>query len=617
MRASAGPIASGDPPEPPRRPPGLDEHAARRAATAFAALALGVAAAYVFVAATVPYHSTDGLLFGRWSRLIGQDGGFEHPGLLTGYYHRPLFYVLQGWMWHAFGFSEWSGRLLSLTFGLLLGFALAGLARTASGWRRGPAVLAGGAAVAVLIATPDAIRDAAGGQTDVPAAALLALCGWLAWRRPQGPLAVAGLVAAAAAAGLSKPSAFPGLAGLALAILVADGRRGASRRLGPLAAIGAGTALALVYAIWESHRLGFGLADFLRGANGDAGSALDRAAVDYFGAVNGQMRRSVVLGFEWLGPYLVVPLTYAIAYAAVRGAGRRHRRSADWALGCALVGSVALPLAAQSATTAEVGPWHADRPVALLASLAFLAGLWFVRDASPRAQPGVVAVRRLAIWMAVPLAAWVVISPSTTRYLSPAWPALLVLMGMLLAAALDGLGSRRPLWAAALVGAVLAVAVADLRNLDGLGTARDGSISSLRAVRELGVAGWFDRARARRAADPGLAALLDATRSAMRPGDVLVTSDSRLGFYFPGRVRHVVARSCRDLRGADVFVLMLRISDQLDAGGRRRLDPAVRRLVYRADLRDPRRWERCADPRLRLSGEVPGVFRVYRLQQRG
>ena len=52
------------------------------------------------------------------------------PMLVADSLDRPLFYVLQGWLWAAFGFHQALGRVLSLIFSVVLLGAIAWLART-------------------------------------------------------------------------------------------------------------------------------------------------------------------------------------------------------------------------------------------------------------------------------------------------------------------------------------------------------------------------------------------------------------------------------------------------------------------------------------------------------
>jgi len=73
------------------------------------------------VAVVIPIHAQDALAFGEWSRLISEDWHVRQAAATAQGYGRPLFYVIQGWLWGAFGFSETVGRLLSGLFSGLLG----------------------------------------------------------------------------------------------------------------------------------------------------------------------------------------------------------------------------------------------------------------------------------------------------------------------------------------------------------------------------------------------------------------------------------------------------------------------------------------------------------------
>ena len=79
---------------------------------ATAAIFFGVA---VLVAIAFPLHASDALTFGEWSRLIAQ-----HWHHVLDPSTRPLFYVLQGSLWHVAGYSDTSGRLLCGLFSVIL-----------------------------------------------------------------------------------------------------------------------------------------------------------------------------------------------------------------------------------------------------------------------------------------------------------------------------------------------------------------------------------------------------------------------------------------------------------------------------------------------------------------
>lgn len=134
------------------------------------------------IAVVIPIHWQDALTFSEWSRLISDHWHLHYASATAQEYGRPLFYVLQGWLWGIFGFSEISGRLLSLAFSVLLLAALVWLVRDRD-W--GP--LAGLLAAVALISTPTFAFHVVSGLTDIPVAALVALAGALVWGYRPGP----------------------------------------------------------------------------------------------------------------------------------------------------------------------------------------------------------------------------------------------------------------------------------------------------------------------------------------------------------------------------------------------------------------------------------------------
>jgi 4-amino-4-deoxy-L-arabinose transferase-like glycosyltransferase len=107
---------------------GRGECALRLLRLAFAATALLTLATGLLLAVTVPFHSGDALAYGEWSRLIAMEWSIRFPAITDQTYHRPFFYVVQGVLWGVFGFHEWIGRLLALSFTVLLVAATAWLA---------------------------------------------------------------------------------------------------------------------------------------------------------------------------------------------------------------------------------------------------------------------------------------------------------------------------------------------------------------------------------------------------------------------------------------------------------------------------------------------------------
>lgn len=566
-------------------------------------------AAALLVALTVPYHHTDGLLFGRWSRLIADHGSLMMDDVGVAELQRPLFYVLQGGLWYVTGFAEWTGRLLSLAFAVLLAWALFALGRRVTGSTRGGIV-----AVVVLVAVPDFARDAFAGQTDIPTAALLAAAGVALWALPPGPRRAVLLALCAAGAALAKPSALPAILGLGLAALVGPRAELVRRFAWSTVPLGVGGVLAIVYEYAAASARDMTLQELLGGTGPNPDASELAAASDFFSAVNAQVRSSVILGAEWLGPYLVVPLLFTLAYVPLRALGLAQRRSVDVAAPVAVVLSIVLPLIAQGQSSVDVGPWHLDRPAALLASAIFLALLALARYAPEEQALSPLWARRLLLWLVPPLLAWIVLSPSNTRYLAPAWPALLVLVGAVITTAAAGAALRRPVAGAAVVAMIALVGLADLRNLDALGSQPDGSISAWTAVRELGVSGWFDREAARHAADPALAEEIAAVRASLPPGGRVLSTDGRLGFFWPYQLSHERLGDCGSLRDVDVFVLITSTLSALDEERREDLPASSRRELDRGPAGAVSYWKACPDPRLELTAERAGAYAVFRVR---
>lgn len=559
------------------------------------------AAAMAFVAVTVPFHATDALIYGRWSRLIALDGGIAFDGIGSGYLHRPLVYVVQGWLWGLLGFHEWIGRVWALLFLALLVWAVVRLAALDRG-----GALAGALAGLLLVASPDVVALGAAGLTDVPVAALAAATGLLALapsRRP--PLVDAALIALSAAlAALAKPSAFFALAGIGLALLVGPRAQLAARLVRRGAPLVAGGALALAWDAIQAARTDVPLTDFLQGAD----APLAGAVTALYAELNAQSRGSFIAAMEWLGPYLVLPLLFGLLYAVLRVAGRPHRQAVTWGAPAALALAIVLPLLADGAA----GPFDPDRPVALLATLALIVPLWLARDCPPEEAPTRAHLARMLVWAAPPTLAWIVSAPFQTRYLSPAWAPLYVLVAAALWTALRGLQARRAGLGWVVVAVLCVVALVDLRNLDGLGSGADGSIDATRAVRELGVTGWFDADRARAAADPSLAALRDATGAALAERDGgLVTSDGRLGFYWPERVTRAEPQTC-----AAVEPYALLVVTEARTGLTAEREARVDDEAVGGNATDPAFWRACRAPRLTELAARPGEFTVFAVEAR-
>lgn len=577
----------------------------RRAMGAVVALFL---VALTWAAIWVPFHATDALIYGRWSRLIALGGPVADVSLGAGYLHRPVLYVGQGWLWELFGFHEWIGRLWALLFLFVLVYAVWRLAAQDAGGH-----VTGALAAVLLVATPDVVSLGAAGLTDVPVAAMVALTGLLVLGRldraggSSRMVLAAGILLAAALAGLTKPSAFIALAGIGLALLIGPRATLAARVVWRGVPLAAGTVLALVWAAIQAHRLGFGLTDFLKGTD----ETLSTGVVNFYEQLNAQSRGSFIAGMEWLGPYLTLPLIFGIVYAVVRVAGRPHRLAATIAAPVAIVLSWLLPFLADPAGGA-VGPYDLDRPIAVLGTLALFVPLWLSRDCPPQEAPSRTQLARMLAWALLPTVAWITSAPFQTRYLSPAWAPLFVLVALALWTALRGLAVRGPRWAWAVVAIVCVLGVVDLRNVDGLGSRPDGSVDAARTVRELGVSGWFDTDRARAAADPTLAALVGSTGAALAEPGRLLSVDGRLGFYWPLRTVRGDPQRCADLRGFRTFVAVISASG-LDARREARLSDRDLAEATGGRAAQIQFWQRCRDPVLRPLRILPGQFAVFRV----
>jgi 4-amino-4-deoxy-L-arabinose transferase-like glycosyltransferase len=579
--------------------------AMRRALGAVVALFL---VALTWVAIWVPFHATDALIYGRWSRLIGLEGGIHFDGIGAGYLQRPLVYVVQGWLWDLFGFHEWIGRLWSLVFVAVLVWAVWRLAALDRGGK-----IVGAIAAVLLVATPDVVSLGAAGLTDVPVAAMVALTGVLVLlpddRWPRW-LLFGAIVVAAALAGLAKVSAFFALFGLGLALFIGARERLLTRLVWRGVPLAIGALLALAWNAVEAHHIGASLGDFLRGVD----EAPSNGVVAYYAQLNAQSRGSFIAGMEWLGPYLTLPLLFGLIYGAVRLIGRPHRLAATIAAPAGLVLSFLLPALASPGTSGAVGPWDLDRPAAVVCTLLLVVPLWWSRDCPEEEAPTRAHLARMFIWAAPPTLAWIASAPFQTRYLSPGWAPLYVMIAASLWTALRGtMAARGPRWGWAVVAVLILIAVVDLRNLDGLGSRPDGSISAARAIGDLGVSGWFHTDEARSGADPDLGALVDATGSALEqdPGKLL-SVDGRLGFYWPLRAVRGEPQRCDDLRGYGTLVVT-QSATGLDEEREAELTRGELAEATGGAAADPAFWTRCRDPATRQLAANPGSFAVFRV----
>ena len=546
------------------------------------AAAIGWLTTFLFVASAfmlavvIPIHAQDALTFGEWSRLISQHWHFHYAAATVQEYGRPLFYVLQGWLWGIFGFHEPVGRVLSGLFSVLLLVALALLVRERA-WGRLAACLA----ALALVATPVFAQQVASGLTDIPVAALVALTGALLWgRRPSVVRAVAaGIVAALAM--LAKPSAFLALVGLALALLLVEGglRTRLVYRVVPVAA---GIGLGLVYDASQAHYTHQSLQSFMQAGVNSA----------YYRALAADSRRYAVFDGAWFGDGLRVAAFFALAYLMLRAVGLRHRMAAAAGVPLAVLCSWLGPWIAAHESQASVGSLHsAGAAVVALGTAAFLAAAVVAFDEAVATRRELLA---LAIWAAPTAVAWAVYGAYDQRLLLPAWPPLLALIVLAALPAASGWARRGAIAVAVPVAAFAVVIAENVYNLDGLG---HSGWSELRRTND-----WLDRDDTRAIVLPALSRALVVARREMRPGDDLVSPEGAFRFYFPGHVEQSYPNSCEFLHRFRVFVLTT------DEGTQR----YMRDFLHVSP--DPTFWASCKYPHLTQLTSGSEGYAVFRVQ---
>jgi len=528
------------------------------------------------IAVVIPIHAQDALTFGEWSRLISEHWNFHFAAATAQEYGRPLFYVLQGWMWGIFGFSEVSGRLLSGVFSLLLLGALVWLVRDRDWGGLASALIA-----VALIASPTFAFNVVSGLTDVPVAALIALAGALVWGYRPGPARAVVLGVVCALAMLAKPSALLALVALAAAqLLVNESWR--SRLLYRVTPILAGIGVGLVYDLTQARYVHQGLRTFLQSG----------VTADFYSALAAEARRYAVLDGSWFGDGLRLAAFFAFLYVLLRIAGVSHRFAVFVALPFSIVVSWLGPWLAADQDRITVGALHSTGAALAAAGTAvFLAfGAWSHSDAVASR----VELARFAIWALPSALAWVVYGAYDTRLLAPAWPPLLVLVVLAALPAASVFARRGPL-ALAVPFALFAIVVAsNVYNIDGL---RKSGWDELRRTDDR-----FDRDATRAIVLPAFSRALVAARKEMQPHDLLISPEGAFRFYFPGRVEQSFPNGCHDLQRFRVFVLLT------DEGTKRYMDDFLHVPS------DPAFWAACTAPRTKQLTDGSEGYAVFRVE---
>jgi hypothetical protein len=536
-----------------------------------AALAGVFLAAGVFVAFAMPYRFWDSLAFGSWSRAIADEQPLlsNQPAL---YVQRPLFYVGQGVVWRWIDDGEWLGRLLSLSFAVLLVacvWVLAGKL-SADGDARAflPALALGGVLASSVVAT-----YAAAGMTDVPVAAMVAVTGVALWSERLGYGRIALVAALACAAVLAKPTGLLALTSLGGAAFVLFGRR-ATRGV---AGLGLGVALALVYAAWQASRLNESFSDFLSAGN------------DSFWRERGAAARwDTIARAEWFGAGLRIIVLYGLAHALLRVVGARPAIALGGAAAVAIGWSVAGPLVADD----ELG-YPFDGSAVGIATWVVLAGAMVVAPMHARRDPVPRHVHAaLLVWLGPMALAWLSQRADEVRHLAPAWAPIALVTATGLAALSLSLPRVRSWTALVPAVAVATLAISTLPTVDGLG--RDG----WRGLLELGWSGWTSQEERENYAYGPFSYELNAARENVGDDERIVSSNGRLAYFFPGRVTFAYPVTCAELGGAR-FVSFLTSGESLEFA------------ELAGQPTDPLAWLQCAAPQLALVSEQQGIYAAF------
>jgi 4-amino-4-deoxy-L-arabinose transferase-like glycosyltransferase len=528
------------------------------------------------IAYVIPLHAQDALTFGEWSRLIAQNWHFHYPTVTGQEYGRPLFYVLQGWLWGGLGVDDSSGRILSLFFSMLLLVAVVWLVREERDW----GVLAGLLAALALLATPVFAFQMVSGLTDVPVAAFIALAGALVWgRRPTPARAVAAGVAAGLAM-LTKPSALLALIGLALAqLLVSESWRG--RLLYRFVPLCAGLAAGLAYDLTQARYVHQGLRTFLQSG----------VSSGYYRSLANEARRYALFDGNWFGDGLRVAAFFALLYAVLRLAGVGHRLAVLAGVPGALAASWLGPWFAAHQARVTVGALHSPGAAATAIGTAAFLGLGLVSDRGAVPSRGELA--RFAVWALPTAVAWAVYGAYDQRLLAPGWPPLLALVVLSALPAATALVRRGSL-AVALPFALFALVVAsNVYNLDGL---HKSGWDQLRRTND-----WFNRDQTRAIVLPALSRSLIIVRHEMRPGDSMISPEGAFRFFYPGHVAQSFPNKCEDLRPFRVFVLAT------DEGSKRYMQDFLHVSG------EPSFWAACASPHLTQLSDGSEGYAVFRV----
>jgi hypothetical protein len=550
--------------------------------------AVPVLVASLFVATVLPYRFWDSLAFGSWSRLIAETGHVFSSGLIANNLNRPLFYVSQGLAWRWLGYHEWIGRWLSVLFAIAFATALWLLARTLARDAGSSArSLFPPAALAAALVSSVFASYVAAGMTDVPVAATASLTAAALWARgaaswsPRRAWTQVALIAVlAAAAVLAKPTGLVALAGVVLAtgVLLARGieRPALLRGLGGL---GIGVGGALVYDAVEAHRLHESLGAFLRAGN-----------TDYFLSRGAHDRLDRILDANWLGEAPRLLLLLGLVYAVARVAGARPRPALAVATPLALAWSIGGPVIADGGTPY---PFRGGFGLGLVAWIVLVGAILATVAIGPVDPLPRWVYALLLLWFAPGAIAWLSYRSDEVRFLSPAWPAAMLISGAALTTVLVTVARLRPAAELVPAAAVALLVVLNVPSVDGLGR------SGWRGLLDLGWSHWGSRPAVENYAYGPFSYELELARANVAPGERIISPDGRLTYFFPGRVEVAYPTSCASIERFRYFALL--------TGGE---SADIAAHLYGAPS-NPLSWAQCTAPRLHMVGFQEGIWAAF------
>ncbi|MDX6511327.1 MAG: hypothetical protein QOE36_831, partial [Gaiellaceae bacterium] len=134
---------------------------------------------------------------------------------------------------------------------------------------------------------------------------------------------------------------------------------------------------------------------------------------------------------------------------------------------------------------------------------------------------------------------WLIVAPIAPRLLSPAWPALFLLLAVTLAPGVIAAVRLRPWLVVVPAAAIAVVAASNALNIEELGPTGWRSVIHFARSGDL-----TDRDAARGAVLPRFEAALERSRPLLGPRDKLVTNEGNFKFFYPGRVTIGAPRVC-------------------------------------------------------------------------